>query len=234
VSIEKKNSQDPSFSIDNNNNNDTENNNDNNDDDIDKDNDNFDKGVKNDHGSSLESCKVSIFDEESSGVGLKDQVGVSGMLLKGSSDRVHRSHSRSFSAQFESGGGVGFKSRESSSVVLNGVDQSITQSQLRSFAVETEDLKNRVKEEDSSQVMKTKYQKPLPSSSEQIGMARSKRDEIRGANESTKLNLPGKKQVLESQDNARVTAPIEQNQRVRQSKGNQEMHDELKLKADEL
>ncbi|XP_045788268.1 dentin sialophosphoprotein-like [Trifolium pratense] len=265
VSIEKKNSQDPSFSIDNNNN-DTESNNDNNnDDDIDKDNDNFDKGVKNDHGSSLESCKVSIFDEERSGVGLKDQVGVSGMLLKGSSDRyefavdddgnnddddggggvksnvvakslgrVHRSHSRSFSAQFESGGGVGFKSRLSSSVVLNGVDQSTTQSQLRSFAVETEDLKNRVKEEDSSQVMKTKYQKPLPSSLEQTGVARSKRDEIRSANESTKLNLPGKKQVLESQDNARVTAPIEQNQRVRQSKGNQEMHDELKLKADEL
>jgi hypothetical protein len=105
---------------------------------------------------------------------------------------------------------------------------------LRSFAVETLDLKNRVKEEDSSQVMKTKYQKPLPSSLEQTGVAQSKTDEIRGGNESTKLNFPGKKQVLESQDNARVTAPIEQNQRVRQSKGNQEMHDELKLKADEL
>ncbi|GAU33027.1 hypothetical protein TSUD_358940 [Trifolium subterraneum] len=83
--------------------------------------------------------------------------------------------------------------------------------------------------------MKTKYQKPIPSSLEQTGVARSKRDEIRGANESSKLNLPGKKQVLESQDNARATAaPLEQSQRVRQSKGNQEMHDELKLKADEL
>lgn len=154
--------------------------------------------------------------------------------------RVHRSHSRSFSAQFESsGGGGGFKSREasnSSSVVgLNGVDQSTTQPHLRSsFALEAEVLKNQVKEEDSQVVMKTKYQKPVPASSEQTGGTRSKRDEIRGGNESAKLNLSGKKQVLESPDSACVTVPLEQNQRVRQSKGNQEMHDELKLKADEL
>ncbi|KAI5422311.1 hypothetical protein KIW84_045675 [Lathyrus oleraceus] len=276
VSIEKKLSENPSSSaenksiattsIDNNNNNNHNNNN----------SINSDKVVKTEQGSSQESCDVSVFDEERSGggVGFKDQVGVSGTLMKGSSDRyevtvddnkdvddvkshggvksnvvptslsrVQRSHSRSLSAQFEGGGGgVGLKSKEpstsshSSSVVINGVTQSTTQPQLRSFAVENEDLKNQVKEEDS-QVMKTRYQKPLPSSSEQTGMSRSKRDEIRRANdnESTKLNHPGKKNVLESQDNARVTAvPLEQNPRVRQSKGNQEMHDELKLKADEL
>ncbi|CAI8607843.1 unnamed protein product [Vicia faba] len=256
VSIEKKlSSSTEKTSIDNNNNH-----NDNN-------NMNSDKVVKTDEGFSQESCKDSVFDQERSGggVGFKEQGssdryevtvddnkdvdddvkfqgGVKSNVVPTSLSRVQRSHSRSLSAQFEGGGGGGgIKSREPStsshsSVVLNGVAQSTTQPQLRSFPVETEDLKNQVKEEDS-QVMKTKYQKPLPSSSEQIGMSRSKRDEIRRANdnESAKLNHPGKKNVLESQDNARVTAvSLEQSQRVRQSKGNQEMHDELKLKADEL
>lgn len=216
------------------------------------DNNNFDKVLKTDQGSSQDSCKVSIFDEEKSGLGFKDQVGVSGIVDVDNDDvkfsggvksnvvatslvRLHRSHNRSLSAQFE-GGGDGFKSRDvssSSSVVLDGVDQSSPQPHLRSFALESEDLKSQVKEDDS-QVMKTKYQKPLPVSQEQTAMPRSKRDEIRGGNESTKLNFSGKKQVLESQDNGRVTAPLEQNHRVRQTKGNQEMHDELKLKADEL
>lgn len=265
VSMEKKplssteNKSITTTSIDNTNNN-NNNHNDNN-------NIDSDKVVKTDEGSSQESCKVSVFDEERSGggVGFKEQVGVSGTQLKGyevtvddnkdvdddvkfhggvksnvvptSVSRVQRSHSRSLSAQFE--GGAGLKSKEpststshSSSVVLNGVSQSSQSTTQPQF----EDLKNQVKEE-HSQVMKTKYQKPLPSSSEQTSMSRSKRDEIRRANdnESTKLNHPGKKNVMESQDNARVTAvPLEQNQRVRQSKGNQEMHDELKLKADEL
>ncbi|XP_058743763.1 uncharacterized protein LOC131616453 [Vicia villosa] len=275
VSMEKKlsssieNKSIATTSIDNTNNN----NNHNNDNDNDNNNINSDKVVKIDEGSSQESCKVSVFDEERSGggVGFKEQVGVSGTQLKGSSDRyevtvddnkdvdddvkfhgglksnvvptsvsrVQRSHSRSLSAQFEGGGGgVGHKSKEpstsshSSSVVLNGVSQSSQSTTQPQFG----DLKNQVKEEDS-QVMKTKYQKPIPSNSEQTGMLRSKRDEIRRANdnEGTKMSHPGKRNVMESQDNARVTAvPLEQTQRVRQSKGNQEMHDELKLKADEL
>ena len=210
---------------------------------------NLDKVVKTDQGSSSDvgfkdhqlkgsssSDRYEFVVDNDDGGDVKFDGGVkSNNVVATSLGRVHRSHSRSFSAQFEgSGGGVGFKSREasnsnSSSVVgLNGVDQSITtQPHLRSsFALEAEGLKNQVKEEDSQVVMKTKFQKPVPASSEQTGVQRSKRDEIRGgSNESAKLNLPGKSQV---------TAPLEQSQRVRQSKGNQEMHDELKLKADEL
>lgn len=221
------------------------------------DNNNLDKVVKTDQGSSsdvgfkdhqLKGSSSSdryefvVDDDHNDNDDVKFDGGVkSNNVVATSLGRVHRSHSRSFSAQFEgSGGGGAFKSREASnsnsSSILNGVDQSITtQPHLRSsFPLEAEALKNQVKEEDSQLVMKTKYQKPVPASSEQTMGTRSKRDEIRGGNESANMNLSGRKQVLESQDSTHVTVPLEQNQRVRQSKGNQEMHDELKLKADEL
>lgn len=227
--------------------------------------------AKTDQGSSQESFKVSVFDEERSVPGgFKDQVGApsskgssdrsevvvdssedgmsdvkffGGMMMKSShvvatslvrAPRSSSSHSRSLSAQFEGGGGgVGLKSREaSSSVVVDGVDQSTPQPHLRSSAGEPEDssssssysstssssFSTKQQKDEVSQVTKVKYQKPQ----EQTGMALGKRDEIRGANEGSKFN----KQVLE--------APSEQLQRVRQSKGNQGLHDELKMKADEL
>ncbi|KAH1240596.1 COP1-interacting protein 7 [Glycine max] len=214
--------------------------------------DKSEKFVITDQGSSQETGKVSVFDEDKNG-GFKDQVGggvseatlkkgssevviVGPMLSSGDDDakfyggmknhvvapsliRGSRSHSRSLSAQFEGGNGLKFRD------VSVRVDQSSPN--------EVEDSSSSSsfpnKEEDS-QIPKMKYQKPLPGRNEQqISTAQGKRD---GANESSKM-----KQVLETQDNARATStpPLEQqHQRVRQSKGNQGMHDELKMKADEL
>ncbi|XP_061375217.1 uncharacterized protein LOC133317379 [Gastrolobium bilobum] len=137
-----------------------------------------------------------------------------------------RGHSRSQSAQFE--GGIGLKLKEAS-VRVEGVGSADFEDSPSSFSTKKQ------KDEEASQVPKMKYQKPQPTSHEQISMSHGKRGEIRGGNESSKLNLPGK-QVLESQDNANVTstAPLDQFQRGRQSKGNQGLHDELKMKADEL
>ncbi|KAL1313408.1 hypothetical protein HN51_039965 [Arachis hypogaea] len=144
--------------------------------------------------------------------------------------RASHSHSRSRSAQFES------KFREVEA------DQS-TQPQLRSFNAEPEELvkrdssfssKHQSKVEDS-EFSKMKYQRPQSGSADQASRTRFKRDETRVPHESSKLNLPVK-QVLENQDSSQInsTPPSEQVQRVRQSKGNQGLHDELKMKADEL
>ncbi|TKY64229.1 dentin sialophosphoprotein isoform X1 [Spatholobus suberectus] len=195
---------------------------------------------KTDQGSSQGTGKVSVFDEDKNG-GFKDQVGggaseaalkkgssevVGPMLSSGDDDvkfyggvknhvvapsliRGPRSHSRSLSAQFEGGSGLKFR------------DVSVRVDQSSQNEVEDSSSSFPSKEEDPP-VPKMKYQKPAP----------GKRDETRGANEINKM-----KQVLETQDNARATStpPLEQqHQRVRQSKGNQGLHDELKMKADEL
>ncbi|KAL2336382.1 hypothetical protein Fmac_010828 [Flemingia macrophylla] len=209
-------------------------------------NDKSEKVAKSDQGSSQETGKVSVFDGDKNG-GFKDhQLGGGGggvseaaSLKKGSAEvvgpvlssgdddvkfyggvknhvvaqslfRGSRSHSRSLSAQFK--GGNGLKFREAP----GRVDQS-------SQIIEVEGSSSFPNKEEDSQIPRMKFQKPL----------RGKRDEThKGPNEMNKL-----KQALEIQDNARATSapPVEQqHQRVRQSKGNQGLHDELKMKADEL
>ncbi|QCE02358.1 hypothetical protein DEO72_LG8g369 [Vigna unguiculata] len=204
---------------------------------------------KTDQGSFEETGKVSVFDEDMNG-GFKDQVGGGGvpeavaakkgssevvvggsMLSSGDEDvkvyggvknhvvapsliRGPRSHSRSLSAQFE--GGNGLKMRD----VSVRVDQS--------SQIEVEDSSSFPNKDEDSQIPRMKFQK-----SQQSSMTQGKRDETnRSAHEFSKM-----KQVLETQDNARPssTPPLEQqHQRVRQAKGNQGLHDELKMKADEL
>ncbi|KAK7381896.1 hypothetical protein VNO80_00445 [Phaseolus coccineus] len=211
---------------------------------------------KTDQGSYQETGKVSVFDEDMN-EGFKDQVGGDGgvpeaaVLKKGSSEivgggpmlssgdddvkvygglknhvvapsliRGPRSHSRSLSAHFE--GGNGLKLRD----VSVRVDQS--------SQIEVEDSSSFPNKDKDSQIPKMKYQKSLPGRSEQqLSMTQGKRDET---NKSTH-ELSKMKQVLETQDNARPTStpPLEQqHQRMRQAKGNQGLHDELKMKADEL
>ncbi|KAE9595877.1 hypothetical protein Lalb_Chr17g0343411 [Lupinus albus] len=160
--------------------------------------------------------------------GMKNHAVATPPLIRGS-----HGHSRSQSAQFE---GNGVKLREGS--VRGKSSQSTTTGPgLRSFTrdLDVSSFSINQKKSEESEVPKMRYQKPQPGSREQISKSRGKRDEIRGANESSKLDLPGK-QVLESQADARLssTAPSEQVQRVRNFKGNQGLHDELKLKADEL
>nr|KYP54375.1 hypothetical protein KK1_000563 [Cajanus cajan] len=152
--------------------------------------DKSEKGAITDQGSSQETGKVSVFDEDNNVGG-------------------PRSHSRSLSAQFEGGNGLKFRD------VSVRVDQS--------SQIEVEDSSSFPNKEEDSQIPRMKIQKPVA----------GKRDETsKGPNEMNKL-----KQALETRDNARATStpPLEQqHQRVRQSKGNQGLHDELKMKADEL
>ncbi|KAJ7963329.1 ABC transporter B family member 19 [Quillaja saponaria] len=157
--------------------------------------------------------------------------------------RGSHNHSRSFSGQFEDG--IGLRSREASSVQLKMVDteQFTHQSQWKSFSEELEAVSGKgsmltgglqIKVEDS-EVHQMKYQKPVSGSSEQIKKSKGKRDVTRVTYENSKLDIPVK-DVLGSQDMIGVTSdsPVEQVQRVRQSKGNQELNDELKMKANEL
>uniref|UniRef100_A0A5B6ZPY0 COP1-interacting protein 7 n=1 Tax=Davidia involucrata TaxID=16924 RepID=A0A5B6ZPY0_DAVIN len=85
-----------------------------------------------------------------------------------------------------------------------------------------------------SGLQKMKFQKHV-SAAEQIKKSQGRRDERSSVYESSKTSFSGK-MVSESQDDfgSTPTAPIEQVQRVRQSKGNQELNDELKMKANEL
>ncbi|OIW04535.1 hypothetical protein TanjilG_13917 [Lupinus angustifolius] len=160
--------------------------------------------------------------------GMKNHAITTPSLIRGS-----HGHYRSRSAQFE---GVGVKLREGS--VQGGSSQSTTTGpSLRSFTRELDDSSFSINQQkgEESEVPKMRYQKPQPGSHEQISKSHGKRDEIRGANENNKLDLPGK-EVLESQYDARVTSttPSEQVQRLRNFKGNQGLHDQLKLKAEEL
>ncbi|CAL0307893.1 unnamed protein product [Lupinus luteus] len=160
--------------------------------------------------------------------GMKNHVIATHSLIRGS-----HGHSRSQSAQFE--GGVGVKLREGS--VRSESGQSTSKPDLRSFTRDREDssFSSKHQKGEDSEVPKMKYHKPQPGSHEQSSKPHGIRDGIRGAKETSRLDLPGK-EVMESQDDSRVTstAPSEQIQRVKNSKGNQGLHDELKIKADEL
>ncbi|OIW02481.1 hypothetical protein TanjilG_05074 [Lupinus angustifolius] len=221
---------------------------------------NADQVVRTDQRSSQNTSKVSIFDQErtSGSGGFKDQeertsepqlrrsevvgrkisqlssgvvtASATPSLIKGS-----HGHSRTQSAQFE--GGVGVKLREVSVQDESGQSTTTTQPSLRSFTRDVEDASFLGKQQmgEDSKVRKMKYQKPQPGSREQFSKPHGKRGEVQGANESNRLGFPGK-EVMESLDDGRVTltAPSEQVQRVSNSKGNQGLHDELKMKADEL
>ncbi|KAI4329054.1 hypothetical protein L6164_021359 [Bauhinia variegata] len=169
----------------------------------------------------------------------REDSGTRNRLVAQSHNRGSHNHSRSFSGQFD--GGAGLKFKDASSVLVES-DQSTHQPQGRTFTGEYESVKKessfpvkqQIKVEDS-EIPKMKYQKPHLGSFEQISKSNGKRDESRIAYENSKSNLPVK-EVLESQDSIHVAciAPVEQVQRVRQSKGNQVLNDELKMKANEL
>ncbi|CAL0317968.1 unnamed protein product [Lupinus luteus] len=221
---------------------------------------NADQVLRTDQWSSQDTSKVSIFDQErtSGSGGFKDQEGrtsepqlrrsevVGGKISQLSSGVVTASatpllikgshgHSRTQSAQFV--GSAGVKLREVSVQDESGQSTTTTQPSLRSSPRDLEDASFSGKQQkgEDSGVRKIKYQKPQPSSREQFSKPHGKRGEVQGANESNKLDIPGK-QAMKSLDDGRVTltAPSEQVQRVSNSKGNQGLHEELKMKADEL
>ncbi|KAI4355396.1 hypothetical protein L6164_004175 [Bauhinia variegata] len=167
----------------------------------------------------------------------REDSGKRNRLIAQSDVRGSHNHSRSFSGQFEGGAGLKFKD---ASAVLVESDQYTHQPHGRSFNEVEESVKKessvpdkqQIKVEDS-EVPKMKYQKPHSGSREQFSKSHSKRDESRVAYNS-KSNVPVKE--VESLDSIPVAsvAPVEQVQRVRQSKGNQVLNDELKMKANEV
>ncbi|KAL5755493.1 hypothetical protein ACOSQ2_020239 [Xanthoceras sorbifolium] len=158
---------------------------------------------------------------------LIDQQPVSQSRFRGSN-----SHSRTLSGQFE--GGIALKVREAWDKGSEG-DQLTSQRQWRSFTGDVEesgkDFMPIKVEESGSQNMK--FQKPVSAAPpEQIKKLQGRRDESSSVYGN---NKPGKR-ALESQESfdAVLTPPVEQVQRLRQSKGNQDLNDELKIKANEL
>ncbi|XP_012068833.1 uncharacterized protein LOC105631354 isoform X1 [Jatropha curcas] len=136
-------------------------------------------------------------------------------------------HTRSLSGQFEGGFGgkvkeVGYKETES--------DQSTSQPQWKSSAGEVGEVGKKFEDLEGPRM---KIQKPHSAGAEQVVKLQGRRDESGSNYGSTKF--PSKK-VFESQESfSTVPIPsIEQAQRIRQSKGNQELNDELKMKANEL
>ncbi|KAF8023718.1 hypothetical protein BT93_F1030 [Corymbia citriodora subsp. variegata] len=153
--------------------------------------------------------------------------------------RGFHGHSRSFSGQIE--GGIGLKAREMQEKGISG-DQLTTQPKWRSLTRESEeaamDLVAPVKVQtmaEESHIPKLKFQKPVTAASEQIKRTQGKKDEGGSSYMNSKLPNPSRK-ALESQDTSTMPSSnlMEQVQRVRQSKGNQELNDELKMKANEL
>ncbi|KAG7997334.1 hypothetical protein I3843_01G206800 [Carya illinoinensis] len=153
--------------------------------------------------------------------------------------RGSQSHSHSLSGQFD--GGSGLKLKENPSSQIKGVEgvQLHPQPKWRSFTGEIEEIgkkelqssdRKQTKGEDSG-VQSMKFQKPVSAGREPTKKTQGRKDEI-GPYEYTDLDYPGKK-VSETQESFSTisTMPSEQVQRVRQSKGNQELNDELKMKA---
>ncbi|KAF5452921.1 hypothetical protein F2P56_027873 [Juglans regia] len=160
-----------------------------------------------------------------------------------SRSRVSQSHSRSFSGQFD--GGSGPKLKETPLAQPKGLesDQLDPQPKRRSYTGELEEIgkkelrssdKRQTKVEDSG-VQSMKIQKPISSGREPIKKTQGRKDEIGLAYENSNLDYPGKK-VSDTRESFSTTStmPLEKDQRVRQSKGNQELNDELKMKANEL
>ncbi|XP_065867005.1 uncharacterized protein [Euphorbia lathyris] len=147
--------------------------------------------------------------------------------------RGSQTHTRSLSGQFE--GGYGMKVKEVSYKETE-VDQPTSQSHWRSVTGEIEQVGKVVavtaKEPmrvGDLEIPKRKIQKPLSSGPEQILKMQGRREDS-GSIFANKLAGPSIK-ACEDQDSF---GSIEQVQRVRQSKGNQGLNDELKLKANEL
>ncbi|KAL6137389.1 hypothetical protein ACLB2K_062681 [Fragaria x ananassa] len=151
--------------------------------------------------------------------------------------RGFRGHTRSFSGQFE--GGFGRKPDETSSGQPKGIEpEQLPPQPLLRFSGEVEEVgrnvltssdKQQLKVENSG-TQKMKFQKPASSSREQNKRSQGRRDE----SGNSKLDFMGDKGSVNQESFATMSTAVEQVQRVRQTKGNQELNDELKLKANEL
>ncbi|KAJ6704166.1 COP1-INTERACTING PROTEIN-RELATED [Salix viminalis] len=168
-----------------------------------------------------------------------DDVEVRDPPLSQSRSRISQTHTLSLSGQFK--GGFGVEGKELPAKVTD-VDLSASQTQWKLFKDEVDRARKgdteKIKEEDL-EVSRMKVHKQPSSGTEQFKKLQGRRDENRDQSGSihgiNKLNFPGNN-ISKSQESVvtlqvRSADPV---QRVRQSKGNQELNDELKMKANEL
>ena len=209
-------------------------------------------GLKN-QGSALTQLGVSANRVDDAGSKDKDQV-VAQSSFRGSLKQAvevapnskdlssSQAHSKLSSGQLE--GGVGSKVREAPLSVIKGSVVNEPSPQLRWKSIggeikeeEKRDLvstDNKPTTEDDSALQRMKFPKQV-FGPEQIKKSQGKRDESSSFYGNTKSDFSSK-MASDNQESftSFSTAPTEQVQRVRQSKGNQELNDELKIKANEL
>ncbi|KAF9685334.1 hypothetical protein SADUNF_Sadunf03G0043900 [Salix dunnii] len=168
-----------------------------------------------------------------------DDVEVRDPPVSQSRSRISQTHTLSLSGQFE--GGFGVEGKELPTKVTD-CDLSASQTQWKLFKGEVDHAQKgdtvQIKEEDL-EVSRMKVHKQPSSCTEQFKKLQVRRDENRDQSGSlhgiSKLNFPGNKFSKSQESVITLQVPsADQAQRVRQSKGNQELNDELKMKANEL
>ncbi|XP_022715339.1 uncharacterized protein LOC111274727 isoform X4 [Durio zibethinus] len=147
-------------------------------------------------------------------------------------------HSRTLSGQFE--GGIGLKSKEAQYKGSEG-DQFTPQPQWISITGEVEEVGKKdlassekpISKVEGFGVHKMKFKKEVPVGSEQSKKSKGRRDEG-GSIYANNKSVLGKKVPETEESLSAPMMPVDQTQRLRQSRGNQELNDELKMKANEL
>ncbi|XP_028106785.1 uncharacterized protein LOC114305854 isoform X1 [Camellia sinensis] len=175
------------------------------------------------------------------------QLGAEGVGSRGQSVSQFKAHPKTAVDSGQLEGGSGEKSGEAPAVQYKGIegDSLASPSQWRSFG-EVEEVGKKelgssdkqpvnftTKGEDSG-LQRMKFQKQV-SVSEQIKKSQGRREESLSDYRNSRPVFSGK-MISEGQEDVGTVPAVsgEQAQRVRQSKGNQERNDELKMKANEL
>ncbi|CAI0462509.1 unnamed protein product [Linum tenue] len=145
-----------------------------------------------------------------------------------------RNHGRSLSGQFE--GGLGGRPKNLLHKEVGG-DQSASQSQCRSFNSEAEPAgKKTVAFSGRESTKGGNLEAPtIVKMQKSVSIGRDRNDEsVVPFGSSKPVNLGKRMLDLQGSHLTAQASSVEQFQRVRQSKGNQELNDELKMKANEL
>ncbi|KAF8401137.1 hypothetical protein HHK36_014441 [Tetracentron sinense] len=190
---------------------------------------------------------VGLRDQQDSQLQFRDSLSTTVGFISNSKDPLaSQIQSKAFSGKLEVG--TGSKNQDTFQAQYKGFEGDLLapQSQWRSFPGKVEEVGKKelvssemqfgsfqTKVEDSGrQGMKLQRQISAPEQSKKLQGQKGENNPVHG---NGKPVLPGRK-VMESEKifGSGSTAPVEQLQKVRQSKGNQELNDELQIKADEL
>ncbi|GMI93661.1 hypothetical protein like AT1G72410 [Hibiscus trionum] len=170
---------------------------------------------------------------------LKNRVEAQGKDQSVSQSRFRsQGHTRTLSGQFE--GSIGRKTKGAQYKGSEG-DKFAPQQQSRSFNGEIEvvgkkDLapsEKQIGKVDISGVREMKFKKQVPVGSEPSKKSQGRKDEG-GPVYANNKSVLGKSVPQSEESVSAPMVPVDQTQRIRLSRGNQELNDELKMKANEL